>query len=42
MVYRTVEYHGEGSEALKTLLRRLDEIKERNEDIISFQIQCIG
>lgn len=42
MVYRIVTYTGEGSEAEKTLLRRLDEIKERGEDIIAFTLEAIG
>ncbi len=42
MPYRTVKYEGYGNDALKTLLRRLEEIKKRKEEIVNFELVCIG
>ena len=39
MVYREVNYRGEGKRSLE---KKLEEIKERNEEIIRFEIITIG
>lgn len=39
MVYRTVSYTGESE---KVLLKRLEEIKKRGEEIIFFKVETIG